>query len=214
MDEECKKCNVLKPINEFGLHATNRDGHNGSCKDCVKISDSERKKLYYQKNKEKKITISKNYKKSNKIKIAKYQQTYLKQYRVDNYETLKEKAKIYRKFRMDNEPLFKLKHKISSIIHKSFRNSSFNKSTKTNDILGCSIEQFKLHLESKFEPWMNWENRGLYKFKQLNYGWDIDHIIPLSTAKTEADMIRLNHYTNLQPLCSYTNRYIKKGNVN
>jgi hypothetical protein len=45
---------------------------------------------------------------------------------------------------------------------------------------------------------------------ELNYGWDIDHIIPLAPAETEEDVIRLNHYTNLQPLCSYTNRYIKK----
>ena len=42
---------------------------------------------------------------------------------------------------------------------------------------------------------------------------DIDHIIPLSSAKTEEDIIRLNHYTTLQPLCSYTNRYIKKNNL-
>lgn len=69
--------------------------------------------------------------------------------------------------------------------------------------------EFKSYLESKFETWMNWENRGLYN-GELNYGWDIDHIIPLSSAKTEDDIIKLNHYSNLQPLCSYTNRYIKK----
>ena len=45
---------------------------------------------------------------------------------------------------------------------------------------------------------------------ELNHGWDIDHIIPVSTAKTEEDIIKLNHYTNLQPLCSYINRYVKK----
>ena len=58
---------------------------------------------------------------------------------------------------------------------------------------------------------MNWENRGLYN-GELNYGWDIDHRIPLSTSTCEADVIRLNHYTNLQPLCSYTNRHIKRNN--
>lgn len=60
---------------------------------------------------------------------------------------------------------------------------------------------------------MTWENRGLYN-SELNYGWDIDHIIPLSSALTEEDILKLNHYTNLQPLCSYTNRYIKKDNIN
>ena len=50
---------------------------------------------------------------------------------------------------------------------------------------------------------MNWENRGL---------WHIDHIIPLATAKTEDEIIRLNHYTNLQPLWAIDN--LKKGTRN
>ena len=53
--------------------------------------------------------------------------------------------------------------------------------------------------------------RGLYN-GELNYGWDIDHIIPTHIAKTEEELIGLNHYTNLQPLCSHINRNIKKGN--
>ena len=60
---------------------------------------------------------------------------------------------------------------------------------------------------------MTWENKGLYN-GELNYGWDIDHIIPLSSAETEEDIIRLNHYSNLQPLCSKINRDIKKGKLN
>jgi hypothetical protein len=56
---------------------------------------------------------------------------------------------------------------------------------------------------------MNWNNYGLYESNKLNYGWDIDHIVPLDICETEEDVIRLNHYTNLQPLCSYTNRNIK-----
>jgi hypothetical protein len=58
---------------------------------------------------------------------------------------------------------------------------------------------------------MTWENRGLYN-GELNYGWDIDHIIPLSSAKTEEEVKKLNHHTNLQPLCSKTNRDIKRNN--
>ena len=59
---------------------------------------------------------------------------------------------------------------------------------------------------------MNWDNKGNPKdgILELNKTWDIDHIIPISTAITEEDIIRLNHYTNLQPLCSYYNRNIKK----
>ena len=63
-----------------------------------------------------------------------------------------------------------------------------------------------------FEEWMNWENKGLYN-GELKYGWDIDHRIPISSATSEEEMIKLNHYTNLQPLCSYTNRYIKRDHL-
>jgi HNH endonuclease len=77
-------------------------------------------------------------------------------------------------------------------------------------ILGCSFEDFKIYLESKFEIWMNWGNYGLYN-GELGYGWDIDHIIPISFAETEEDVIRLNHFTNLQPLCSKINRDIKSN---
>ena len=59
---------------------------------------------------------------------------------------------------------------------------------------------------------MNWGNKGLYNGTE-GFGWDVDHIIPISTAVTEDDVIRLNHYTNLQPLCSYHNRFIKSNNI-
>ncbi len=95
------------------------------------------------------------------------------------------------------------------MIYESFKNNGYSKSSRTKTILGCTFEEFKSYLESKFENWMTWENRGLYN-GELSYGWDIDHIIPISSAITESDVLLLNHYTNLQPLCSYTNRYIKR----
>lgn len=59
---------------------------------------------------------------------------------------------------------------------------------------------------------MTWDNHGLYN-GELNFGWDIDHIIPISSAKTEDEVINLNHYTNLQPLCGKINRDIKKDKL-
>jgi hypothetical protein len=59
---------------------------------------------------------------------------------------------------------------------------------------------------------MSWNNRGLYN-GELKHGWDIDHIIPVASADTQEKIINLNHYTNLQPLCSKINRDIKKDQV-
>jgi hypothetical protein len=59
---------------------------------------------------------------------------------------------------------------------------------------------------------MNWDNYGNPKDGMLEYNktWDIDHITPTSSAITEEELIKLNHYTNLKPLCSKFNRHIKR----
>ena len=58
---------------------------------------------------------------------------------------------------------------------------------------------------------MNWDNYGLYNGTE-NYGWDIDHIKPSSLAINEEELLKLNHFSNLQPLCSYINRDVKIDN--
>jgi hypothetical protein len=107
---------------------------------------------------------------------------------------------------------FKLIQNIRANIRKKIKKYGYTKKSRTYEILGCSYEDFKKYLESKFQDWMTWDNRGLYNGTEC-YGWDIDHIVPVSTAKTEEDVIRLNHYLNLQPLCSKINRDIKKDNL-
>jgi hypothetical protein len=52
---------------------------------------------------------------------------------------------------------------------------------------------------------MNWNNHGK---------WHIDHMIPISSAKNEEEVLKLNHYTNLQPLWAKENliKYNKTNN--
>jgi hypothetical protein len=57
--------------------------------------------------------------------------------------------------------------------------------------LGIDWNGFKLHIEDKFKKGMTWENYG---------EWEYDHIIPISFAKDEEMIVKLNHYTNFQPL--------------
>jgi hypothetical protein len=110
---------------------------------------------------------------------------------------------------------------MNRMVNNSLKKNSFTKKSKTADILGCSFEEFKQYIESLWtiptnldengNVWMNWSNRGLYNGTP-NYGWDIDHIIPQSKAMDEDELIKLNYYKNLQPLCSYINRVIKRDN--
>lgn len=161
--------------------------------------NKENLKRYREKHPEKAKASSKKYKDANKekVKLAR-----------DKYKGRKNELD---KIRRVTDPLWKLKVNLRTSILKSFSRINTRKDNKTVDILGCSYEEFKQHLESKFESWMNWDNHGKYNGTEC-FGWDVDHIVPISTAVTAQDVIRLNHYSNLQPLCSYINRDIKRNN--
>jgi hypothetical protein len=114
--------------------------------------------------------------------------------------------------KMETDILYKLKHGFQRRLNKSLKRGKFVHSATVEicNIIGCTFDDFKKHLEDRFEDWMSWENYGLYN-GELNYGWDIDHIIPISTAISEQEILKLNHYSNLQPLCSKINRDIKRN---
>ena len=125
---------------------------------------------------------------------------------------VRDKEYEQKKIRLKNDPLFKLTCSIRGLISISFRNNGYGKKSRTYKILGCTYDEFKLQIESQWEEWMNWDNYGKYNGEE-RYGWDFDHIIPISSGKCEEDIIRLNHHTNIQPLCSYVNRYVKKDKI-
>lgn len=234
----CSKCKVVKELDLFKKDTRRKDGCSSQCKECSRLDgnnyynrtkDDRRNKINenrrksYSNNKEIENEKSRVYKIENSDKIKEYN----RDYQIENRKILSEKAKEYYKNNKDilyikhkeyvnnklkNDELFRLKHYMRSMIRKKIKQFGYTKKSKTNEILGCSFEEFKTYLESKFETWMNWDNHGLYN-GELNYGWDIDHTIPLSSAKTEEDIIRLNHYTNLKPLCSYINRVVKSSKL-
>ena len=170
-----------------------------------KIKESGKK--YYIKNKEKLKTSSNNWGKNNPDKIKEI----VRKWRKANPEKIKQIYNNARKKRRNEDPLFRIKSNLRSMVSKVITRKGYTKKSKSYEILGCSFDEFKLYLESKFLPWMNWDNRGLYNGTE-GYGWDIDHKIPLSSAKTEDELLKLLHYTNQQPLCSYINRVVKKDN--
>jgi len=166
-----------------------------------------KKKEYRDNNKERISDYQKEYIKDNKDKRSTQRKNYYK----ENKVKVKSQKKLWTNNNIIKDDLYKLKNTIRRNISSSFKRNCYVKNSHTEDILGCSFSDFKLYLESKFKPWMTWENKGLYN-GELNYGWDIDHIIPVSNAITVDELIKLNHYTNLQPLCGYYNRHIKFNN--
>ena len=106
---------------------------------------------------------------------------------------------------------------ISASLRRALRKKGFKKIRKIEDVLGCSIEFFKSYLESQFESWMTWDNYGNMGISitmiNTNLQWDIDHIVPICTARSVEEIHSLYHYTNLRPLCSVKNRWVKKGRL-
>lgn len=98
--------------------------------------------------------------------------------------------------RCEADPVFAMAQRIRGLVANCFKNKCFKKPMKTEKMLGCTFEEFKIHIEKQFTKGMGWENRSY---------WHIDHIIPLSTAKNIDDVIKLNHHTNLRPIFAIDN---------
>jgi hypothetical protein len=130
----------------------------------------ERVNKYYLSNIEKISDYKKDYRLKNSEKI--------KAYRLSHKKNLR----IYFNNKYATDILYKLSHCVRCLISDSFKGMYYKKTSKTQNILGCTFEEFKIYLESKFEPWMNWNNYGNWNGepKEVDTAWDIDHIVPLS----------------------------------
>lgn len=105
----------------------------------------------------------------------------------EEYKTYRRAIEKARK----STPLGTLMSRLRCRTTAAFRRYGFKKGSKTSGLLGCEWGFLKAHIEAQFTDGMSWDNRRL---------WHVDHIIPLSSAKDEAAMVKLCHYTNLQPL--------------
>ena len=200
----CSKCKEEKKVSEFGSSGRNKDGLQHCCKFC----NNKRSKEYRINNPEKTKQSSKNY----RLKYKEERKVKKKEYYLNNRESILEKSKIHReiykpkrsirrKERRKNDNLYGLINDVRYRIWFYLKKKYITKNNTTFEIVGCSPQELKEHLEKQFVPGMSWENRT---------EWHIDHIIPLSSAKTEEELYKLCHYTNLQPLWAEEN--LKKSN--
>lgn len=168
---------------------------------CSKCKE-EKSKIEFSKDKQKNDGLRSSCKECNK--------SYGEDYYINHSEKLNElRSKRYAKNskyenerqRKEIDSLFKLRENVCCLIRNSITNSGYSKDTKTFNILGCTYEFFMIWIENQFTDGMTWDNRSL---------WHLDHIYPVSRALNEEHLIKLNHYTNFQPLWAADN--IRKGN--
>jgi len=173
--KKCTKCKIEKELSEFHKNKTKPDGYAYWCKECK----SEYRVQYNIKNKE---------------KIRKFKQIYY----LKNKEKQNIYQKEYKKNRRKNDIEFRLLSNFRTRFGHALKNNS--KSDKTINLLGCTIPQLKLYLETKFTKGMSWDNYGIH-------GWHIDHIIPCANFDmvNKKDQKACFHFTNLQPLWAKDN---------
>jgi len=208
MEKVCTKCGELKDTYMFYKQRRGKYGVRSICKSC----GNKMQKEWRNPLSEERLFELKKYQKEWAQNNRDKTRNNFKKWRDNNTELHKEKNRIFSRehknenaIRVNNkrakDPIFKLGMNIRCLIRNSFKrvnNVTARKAQRTEQILGCSVEYFMEYLQSKFLEGMSFENHGVY-------GWHIDHIKPLATAKTEQDIYTLNHYSNFQPLWAQDN---------
>jgi hypothetical protein len=183
----CCRCKEEKEFLFFSKDKNRKDGYYVICNDCRKLQREQ-----------------------NKEQISKKSKEYYLRIKEEKHDEITERNRKWRKNnpqytteRKKRDKNFKLMKNIKSRFKRFLDIKNITKKNKTFDIIGCSPKELREHIEKQFSNEMNWENYG-------QFGWHVDHIIPLSSAKTEEEIYKLSHYTNLQPLWAQDN--LKKGN--
>lgn len=168
---------------------------------------------HYEKNKEKVAASIKNVRAANPEKYREIQRLSCKKYQEKNAEALAQKRKEkypflkkpsaekqreYARNMNKNNINHNIKCRLRSALRNALKKSVVSKKYSAMELLGISIPDFKKYLESKFQPGMNWENKG---------EWHIDHIKPCATFDLTdvAQQRECFHYSNLQPLWGTVN---------
>jgi hypothetical protein len=208
--KKCNKCNIEKDFTNFAKCNKCKDGVNSICKLCRK----EHRKIYHEQNRENIKNKQKEYYWENRDKrLLNYKKWYEKnrEYVIsysterqnNNRESVNEVRKIRHHKKYKTDILYKLKINVRNRVKSFLKVRTLKKTTNScYDLVGCTVEQLKNYIEKQFTEGMSWDNHN-------HTGWHIDHIIPLSSAKTDEEVFRLCHYTNLQPLWAKDN--YKKG---
>lgn len=109
-------------------------------------------------------------------------------------------------YKQKNDPWFKMKQFARNQLQRISRQAKgYAKTTRTNEMLGCSYDEAAAHIQSMLPPEWKWEDRGKV--------WHIDHIIPLSAFDlTNPEHLKMAcHWSNLRPLAATENLKRPRG---
>lgn len=198
----CCRCKKEQLEICFNIDNNRLDGLYPICKDCRKEEYNlkkqfilQQKREYYKRNREKIKLKNKDYRVKN-IELIRLKDNVRQS---ANKKQRNEIAKLYKSKRTKRDLNYKLCNALRSRMYHAIKNSQKVGSAVFD--LGCSVEEVKTYLESKFYPNpetyenMTWDNWG-------RNGWHIDHITALHKfdLTNREEFLKACHYTNLQPL--------------
>ena len=199
---------LRKKMRDKAWYEANKDKVILQSKDWYEVNKDKKKnylKSYRKDNKNEIKTYGKIYRKLNKDKIKSHGKLYrevnndkiktrIKNWQKINKNKISKRQTIYRRKKLKTDVQFKLACRLRNRIWDSLKSGSAVKD------LGCTIDELKSYLESKFQNGMTWDNWSLY-------GWHIDHIKPLASfdLSDRKQLLEACHYTNLQPLWAKDN---------
>jgi hypothetical protein len=222
--EDLKKCSgpcqEEKDRSEFYKDKSRKDGLGSKCKSCEKLykeQNKDHKKEYdkqyfqqrYQLHKEEIKEKNRQWEKQNKEKRKQQKKRYCEK----NKEEIKKYIKQYRKEKYKKDLNYRLRIIISSTINWGLcRGGGSKRGSSILKKLPYTMQELKQYIESKFEPWMNWDNYGVYEENRKK--WNLDHIIPQSLLLYDSmdhpNFKKCWALSNLRPLEVVEN--IKKSN--
>lgn len=180
----CSKCESVKLIKEFGKDKSNRYSIDPICKVCRRDLATQRRVDFPDRVKE----VRRNSRNKNK----EYYNTKKKDWDKSNRDYINS----YKRKKYNNEPEYKMQVFCRQIVRRMFKSTGVKKCYKTQEILGYTPLELKQHIEDQFKEGMSWDNHG---------EWHVDHIVPISRAKSLAEGLVLSQLDNLQPLWAKEN---------
>lgn len=205
-EQVCTKCNVPKPRRDFTVNLSAASGLQAHCKECKATGQ----RAYAAKHRE----PIREYSQQHRVDNA----AILREKRRKKYElnrdaildkasiaygktdraTLRKKQAAREKYRMKNDPSFRLIKLLRGRIRQFIKSGS--SSLSTMELLGCSADEFRDYFESEFTDGMTW---AAVMDGQIH----IDHDIPLSAFDMH-DPIHQRvaiHWSNCKPLWASDN---------
>ena len=226
--KKCPRCQEEKKLDDFHRCCKYNDGRQVYCISCRNKIQKEYKKQRYKNDPIYRENLN-NYKKEyikkrrngeseeeKMIRRKKHRDWYNKNKnilsdkssirRLKNRDKINENAKNRKRERMKIDKNYHIICNLRTRVWFAIKRRGTKKLIKTEELLGCELEFFKIYLENLWEDKMNWDNYG-------KNGWHIDHIKPCISfdLTQEEEQKKCFHYTNLQPLWATTKIALSHG---